>query len=60
MPYGFFKKLYYIIEVVAATPWCNGSTTGFGPVSLSSSLGGVAIFLSSAQNRSANNYTERV
>ena len=27
-----------------ATPWCNGSTTGFGPVSLSSNLGGVAIF----------------
>ena len=25
------------------TPWCNGSTTGFGPVSLSSNLGGVAI-----------------
>ena len=27
-----------------ATPWCNGSTTGFGPVSLGSSPGGVAIF----------------
>ena len=31
-----------------ATPWCNGSTTGFGPVSLSSNLGGVAIFLGGA------------
>ena len=27
------------------TPWCNGSTTGFGPVSLGSNPGGVAIFL---------------
>ena len=27
-----------------ATPWCNGSTTGFGPVSLGSNPGGVAIF----------------
>ncbi len=27
-----------------ATPWCNGSTTGFGPVSLGSSPGGVANF----------------
>ena len=26
------------------TPWCNGSTTGFGPVSLGSNPGGVAIF----------------
>lgn len=24
------------------TPWCNGSTNGFGPFSPSSSLGGVA------------------
>lgn len=26
------------------TPWCNGSTTGFGPVSQGSSPCGVAIF----------------
>ena len=24
------------------TPWCNGSTTGFGPVSLGSNPDGVA------------------
>ena len=31
-------------KAVCATPWCNGSTTGFGPVSLGSSPGGVANF----------------
>ena len=29
---------------IGSTPWCNGSTTGFGPVSLGSNPGGVAIF----------------
>ncbi len=29
-----------------ATPWCNGSTSGFGPFRLGSSPGGVAIFVS--------------
>ena len=44
---GFFLLLvlFYISSKLSeATPWCNGSTTGFGPVSLSSNLGGVAIF----------------
>ena len=31
------------MSILPLTPWCNGSTTGFGPVSLSSNLGGVAI-----------------
>ena len=26
------------------TPWCNGSTSGFGPLSSSSNLDGVTIF----------------
>ena len=45
---GFFIYLvlfYRNSNLSRATPWCNGSTTGFGPVSLSSNLGGVAIFL---------------
>ena len=32
-----------------ATPWCNGSTSGFGPFRLGSSPGGVAIFVSANQ-----------
>lgn len=30
---------------VYATPWCNGSTSGFGPLSSSSNLDEVAIFV---------------
>ena len=48
---GFFLLLvlFYISSKLSeATPWCNGSTTGFGPVSLSSNLGGVAIFFAGA------------
>ena len=42
-----FQKSGVILNtvVISATPWCNGSTTGFGPVSLGSNPGGVAIFL---------------
>ena len=32
------------MQTFPVTPWCNGSTTGFGPVSLGSNPGGVAIF----------------
>ena len=34
----------YIDWIDPATLWCNGSTTGFGPVSSGSNPGGVAIF----------------
>ena len=42
-----FLKSGVILDkvVISATPWCNGSTTGFGPVSLGSNPGGVAIFV---------------
>ena len=36
--------------VLRDTPWCNGSTTGFGPVSPGSNPGGVAI-LHATSNR---------
>ena len=38
---GYIKKMLSI----RATPWCNGSTSGFGPFRLGSSPGGVAIFI---------------
>ena len=40
----FQKYVVYYRCVRQATSWCNGSTTGFGPVSLSSNLDEVAIF----------------
>lgn len=36
--------LFWKLPKPSATPWCNGSTTGFGPVSPGSNPGGVAIF----------------
>ena len=37
--------LYYHLYLAShATPWCNGSTSGFGPFRLGSSPGGVANF----------------
>ena len=36
--------LYKATSICHATPWCNGSTSGFGPLSLGSNPDGVAIF----------------
>lgn len=37
--------LFWKLPKPSATPWCNGSTTGFGPVSPGSNPGGVAILI---------------
>ena len=37
--------LFWELLKPSATPWCNGSTTGFGPVSPGSNPGGVATFV---------------
>ena len=39
-----FSELGGIVMKFQVTLWCNGSTTGFGPVSLGSSPGRVAKF----------------
>lgn len=41
------KKAFILDKATSichATPWCNGSTSGFGPLSLGSNPDGVAIF----------------
>ena len=39
-----FCTMLYITALSRVTPLCNGSTTGFGPVSLGSNPDGVTIF----------------